>query len=224
MTEATEFAEKTRQEAGRGGNVMQEVLRAVEEVDATSQHLKTNVVDLGKQVEGISTIVNTISEIADQTNLLALNAAIEAARAGESGRGFAVVADEVRKLAERTMQATGEVGTVVKSIRAGTSATMAEMDKAVQLADNSTQQATHAKEALSAIESLAQKNADQIQSITHVSQEQTALSGGIHASAETVKSIAEQTDTSMQAAADSVRSLEEIARTLAELSRKLRAE
>ncbi len=58
-----------------------------------------------------------INEIADQTNLLALNAAIEAARAGEAGRGFSVVADEVRKLAERTGNATHEIGQMIKTVQ-----------------------------------------------------------------------------------------------------------
>lgn len=75
----------------------------------------TAVNETVKAMRSIAEKIGIIEEIARNTNLLALNAAIEAARAGEAGKGFAVVAAEVRKLAERSQQASGEIGEVSAS-------------------------------------------------------------------------------------------------------------
>ena len=108
--QANALSTRARTQAEKGGSVMQRVVGAMEEINASSRK--------------IADIIGVIDEIAFQTNLLALNAAVEAARAGEQGRGFAVVATEVRSLAQRSASAAKEIkdliGDSVTKVGAGT--------------------------------------------------------------------------------------------------------
>ncbi len=114
--ETLNLAVQNTQHAQNGLTSLGKVLAELNELENQLHELHNGTQTLGEQARNISRIVAVINEIAEQTNLLALNAAIEAARAGESGKGFAIVADEVRKLAEKTTDATKDIGTVMDSI------------------------------------------------------------------------------------------------------------
>jgi uncharacterized coiled-coil DUF342 family protein len=130
------------EQVGEATGALSTNLTAVERISDNLQKMSEKTVEtaasvdhLNERTSQIGGIVKLIKEIADQTNLLALNAAIEAARAGEQGRGFAVVADEVRKLAERTSNATSEIGQLVSAIQKETSAVKALVEVSPQQAE-----------------------------------------------------------------------------------------
>ncbi|WP_088189482.1 methyl-accepting chemotaxis protein [Desulfosporosinus sp. FKA] len=107
---ANQLAETAKGNAVQGNSHMQEMLKAMGEINDASG--------------SISKIIKVIDEIAFQTNILALNAAVEAARAGQHGKGFAVVAEEVRNLAARSANAAKETTDMIegsiKKVEGGT--------------------------------------------------------------------------------------------------------
>ena len=103
--------------------------RITEMIDSTHNE----VVEFSNACTQMESIIHVINSLADQTNLLALNAAIESARAGEAGRGFAVVADEVRALAQKTVNATGNIGEIISDFNSRAERMSALMKQGVAL-------------------------------------------------------------------------------------------
>ena len=209
--------------AAHGEQVVIEAVNAIGDVHAQTSELQGAISNLGSQAEGISRIMNVISDIADQTNLLALNAAIEAARAGDAGRGFAVVADEVRKLAEKTMQATTEVGSTIQAIQQGTQASLQGMEKAAQAVAQATSLAHQSGEALKQIVVLTEDNSEQVRSIANAAEQQSATSEEINRAVEDVSRIATETVNGMAQAGTAITRLAELVHDLENLIDKLEA-
>jgi methyl-accepting chemotaxis protein len=181
-----------------GTQIIENAASEMHKIADTAQSSSSIVEDLGRRSEQISSIVNTIREIADQTNLLALNAAIEAARAGEQGRGFAVVADEVRKLAERTSLSTSEISGMVEKIQAGTRNAVISMQSGVVQAGKSVEMATRAGSSIREIRDGALRVMNVVNSISDSIREQGTVSSDIARSIEQVAQMSEESTRAVQ--------------------------
>jgi methyl-accepting chemotaxis protein len=211
---AAQQAAEARDKAQEGSGVVDEAMSAIADVARQSEALRQSMDELGQRAEGIGQVMNVITDIADQTNLLALNAAIEAARAGDAGRGFAVVADEVRKLAEKTMQATGEVGSAIHAIQDGARTSVQGVEAAVDAVERSRSLSAASGQVLTAIVQLVNDTSDQVQAIATAAEEQSVTSEHVNAAVDEVKSISEQAS---QELSNATQGIHELANSAAKL-------
>ncbi len=221
--DATHVSNDARGKAEDGAHIVRDMVKRIAEVESQSQQLKEDMVQLGVQAESIGAIMNVISDIADQTNLLALNAAIEAARAGEAGRGFAVVADEVRKLAEKTMQATVEVGSAIAGVQTSVERNMKNVDSSVNSIVAATNLAQDAGHSLEEIVSLVDASADQVRTIATAAEEQSATSEEINRSLTSINTASVETSRAMNEATHAVMDLTAQAEKLEQIIREMKA-
>ena len=163
---AAETASQCR--ASAGGQVVSQTVEQIEQI--------ADGAELGRQGRTRSQATRSARSSRSSTTspvrlLLASNAAIEA-RAGEHGRGFAVVADEVRKLAERTTQATEQVGQSIRQIQQETSSAVTNMQAGRDKVQHGVEYARKAGDALSAIVAAAEQQSgvtiEIAQSIEHL--------------------------------------------------------
>ena len=213
-----EEAHGISQEAGaisnEGAQVIHNAASEMRKISEAVQSSSQIVEDLGRQSDKITSIVNTIKEIADQTNLLALNAAIEAARAGEQGRGFAVVADEVRKLAERTSLSTTEIAGMVAKIQNGTRSAVTSMQAGVTQVSNGVQLANQAGDSINRIRDGAERVTQVVNGISDSIREQSAAGNQIAHQLETIAQMSEESAIAVKHTADAARQLQSLSASL----------
>ena len=163
--QSAEVARQSLVTAERGSQAVQNSIKSMNQIRDQIQETSKRIKRLGESSQEIGEIVELISDITEQTNVLALNAAIQAATAGEAGRGFAVVAEEVQRLAERSSEATKQIGAIVKAIQADTQDAVAAMEKSTQGVVEGAQLSDAAGSALSEIDTVTKELAERIQNI-----------------------------------------------------------
>ncbi|HNJ42228.1 MAG TPA: methyl-accepting chemotaxis protein, partial [Acidobacteriota bacterium] len=155
-----------------------------------------------------------ISDIADRTSILALNASIQAAMAGEAGRGFAVVAGEVERLAERSAEATKRISTLIKTIQSETNEAVAAMETTTREVVVGSEVANEAGKSLVEIETVSNRLAELMQSISMATKQQARGSESVAKAMGDISDITQQTAAGTKQAAVSIRKLSELADNL----------
>jgi len=212
--QAAANSEEANLTACEGTELVLQSLAGMDQVGESVRGAAATLDQLGNNSEQIGAILGTIEDIADQTNLLALNAAIEAARAGDQGRGFAVVADEVRALADRTTQATREIGGMIAAIQSGTRQAMTVMEKGVQEIEHGSELSLQSGKALEEVLMKVGELGGQVDQIATMAGEQSATTCEINGSIHRITEMVQQT---VRGATETTDAAQELLRTAQEL-------
>ncbi|MDH1813152.1 methyl-accepting chemotaxis protein [Comamonas aquatica] len=187
--QANQLASTAVQAAERGGEVVNQVVRSMEQINTSSRK--------------IGDIIGVIDGIAFQTNILALNAAVEAARAGEQGRGFAVVAGEVRSLAGRSAEAAKEIKQLITA--------------SVDNVDTGSAQVAQAGESMQEIVASVRRVTDLIGEITASATEQRDGIGQVNQAVSNLDQMTQQNAALVEESSAAATSMNEQAQRLADV-------
>jgi twitching motility protein PilJ len=211
---ASESAEVARQSvsvAEQGAKAVENAIKGMNEIREQIQETSKRIKRLGESSQEIGEITELISDITEQTNVLALNAAIQAASAGEAGRGFSVVAEEVQRLAERSGEATKQIGALVRTIQTDTHDAVAAMERSTQGVVEGAKLSDAAGAALSDIQRVSNQLAELIQGISAATEQQASSANSVAQNIEHILTVTEQTQQGTQQTANSIRELSKLA-------------
>ncbi len=211
---AAEVGRRTLAATEQGAQAVRNTIVGMDSIREQIQETSKRIKRLGESSQEIGEIVDLISDITEQTNVLALNAAIQAASAGEAGRGFSVVAEEVQRLAERSAEATRQIGALVKTIQSDTNDAVSAMEKSTLGVVEGAKLSDMAGQSLREIEHVTNELAKLINSISVTTQVQTDMVGEVANAMGEILKITGQTTQGTRLTAESVEQLTKLASDL----------
>ncbi len=211
---ASEVGRRTLAATEQGAQAVRNTISGMDGIREQIQETAKRIKRLGESSQEIGEIVDLISDITEQTNVLALNAAIQAASAGEAGRGFSVVAEEVQRLAERSGEATRQIGALVKTIQSDTHDAVSAMEKSTLGVVEGAKLSDIAGQSLKEIEQVSNELTKLINSISVTTQVQTDMVGEVSSVMKEILKITGQTTQGTRLTAESIEQLNKLAADL----------
>ncbi len=210
-------AEHNLRSAESAHTAVEETVAGMETLKTKVHNLAEKILALGEKAQQISVVVNIINEFAGDTHLLALNASIEAAGAGEHGKRFGVVAAEVKRLAERVVQATSEIRTLIGEVQSATNGAVMSAEDGAREAEHGSALAVRSGEAITEILRQVQGTFGLAQEISLATQQQGQASEQVARTMHDVSMVAQQAASSAQQAQAAAEELRGVAERLSVL-------
>jgi methyl-accepting chemotaxis protein len=178
-SDTARLSERVIEVAERGRERVRETIQGMEEIRNATEAAQGVIRGLSGRVASIGAILGVIDDVAEETNLLALNAAIIAAQAGEQGRAFSVVADEIKELADRVLENTHEIGSLISGVQQESRSAAEAMERGADRVQSGVSLAAEAGVALDEITVAARQSGDHTRGIVSAVKEQATASGHV---------------------------------------------
>jgi len=221
--ETNQEMQKTLAITQEGKEYLQKTVTEMEGINQLVGQMAGAAEELGGSAGKIGEIVELIDDIAEQTNLLALNASIEAARAGEHGKGFAVVASAISDLADRSQEATGDIGHLIKRIQKEVESAVETSRKGSDRVKQGSQIVMEAGEAFAHIHGAVNDVTEKMGEITRNIEGQNKQSIRVKEAIEKINSFMEDITTSTQKQVTNTEEVVTMVEKMADLAREVAA-
>ena len=207
-------ARLTLESAQKGGEAVRDTMTGMERIRSGTQVMSKKIKTLADRSLEVSTIVNTIEDIAKQTNLLAVNASIEAADAGVPGRRFAAVANEIRMLADRAASEAKDIVGLIKTMQAEAKEAVVAVEQGSKEVETGYRLAVQTGDRLGEIGGISHESSELAQHISQATQHQVRSAHSAAAAVQSIANVAGEMEKAMSEARRTVDELGKVAENL----------
>ena len=177
----------------RGNSLVNNNIEGMQLIRVTVQVINKKMKSLSERLLEIGTISQLISEIATRTTILAMNASIEASRAGDQGRGFLVISDEIKRLADKSAEATKQIGGVIKSIQSEANEVTASLEEETRTVEQQSKLVQDTGESFVAIQEAINQSKTVVTEITGLTNNQLDMTRNVEIAMKQVSQISQLT-------------------------------